>query len=638
MKTYNTYYTTRQALEEFIHINRIKDSSSLLIQVFTAKADEAYISSITSSIDAILPKSILIGSTTDGEIKDGEVSTDKTVLSFSVFEKTSLKVAIFNELEGCYDAGEKLATTLITPDTKAIISFIDGLGGNGEDFLNGISLVNKEVVVAGGLAGDNAQFRATYVFTKDKIFTNGVVGVSLNSKDLKVYTDYSFHWLPVGVELTITKAISNRVYTINGRTAYDTYAYYFGEDIAKGLPAIGIEFPLIIKRNGVNIARAVTAKEEDGSLIFAGNLKDGDKVMFGYGDSNSILSYKDKHISKFLDKSIESVFIYSCMARRRFMPDLIQHETKPFNSIAPTSGFFTYGEFYTSNKKELLNQTMTILAMSESQEVDKKTASFSYKKTITSDNTTIKALSHLISTSSNQLQAQNKLQTEVYQDLYEIGKGINETLQVDDLFEITTKFVIDTLKFEKCIIFKHDDKNGWFKVHKAVGYETPKEKMILNIINLLLSGKIIEYLRVNTDPIIHTELNPDEKVAKLAKSLFLSEAYFELFGGDVEIPYGLVVVGNGFENLESHSRISMDKMIMLALGNFTIQLSNSLNNTVFYKALNDEKNSLKSKIDIRTKELKIAKEKAEENAKLKSEFLANMSHEIRTPMNLLMIF
>ena len=35
----------------------------------------------------------------------------------------------------------------------------------------------------------------------------------------------------------------------------------------------------------------------------------------------------------------------------------------------------------------------------------------------------------------------------------------------------------------------------------------------------------------------------------------------------------------------------------------------------------------------RTAELKAAKERAEEAARLKSEFLANMSHEIRTPMN-----
>ena len=43
--------------------------------------------------------------------------------------------------------------------------------------------------------------------------------------------------------------------------------------------------------------------------------------------------------------------------------------------------------------------------------------------------------------------------------------------------------------------------------------------------------------------------------------------------------------------------------------------------------------SLESKVEERTHELNLAKERAEESDRLKSAFLANMSHEIRTPMN-----
>ncbi len=633
MRTLNAYYTDEKSLREFVRVNNVEDSASLLIQVFTAKNDKDFIKNLSALLDELLPSAHLIGSTTDGEIKDGEVSTEKTVISFTLFCKTDLKVYVGESHDGYREAGEKLAKSLVGPKTKAIISFIDGLGGNGEEFLNGISSINSDVIIAGGMAGDGGKFETTYVFTKTQVLSKGVVGVSLDSDELKIYTDYSFHWLPVGVELVITKAEKNRVYVINDKTAYDTYAHYLGEDIARGLPSVGIEFPLIIQRDGVSVARAVTAMEDDGSLIFAGNIKTGDRVMFGYGDSDAILSYKHKHLDQFLDKEIESVFLYSCMARRRFMPELIESETKPFNEIAPTSGFFTYGEFYGSSKNELLNQTMTILALSESEPSQTKKIIEVDIKNAHSQNDTIKALSHLISVSSSQLSDYNKLQTDVYRGLYEIGKGINETLEVDELFEITTKFVTDRLNFEKCLIFKHDDVNGWFKVDKAVGYDSPKERMILKIINLLLSGEVIEYLRVNEDPIVHTQLQPDEKVEKLANSLFLSEAYFELFGGDIEIPYGLVVVGNGFDNLKVHSRIHSDEMIMLALGNFTIQLSNSINNTIFYKAWNDEKQGLEESIKERTRELEIAKEKAEESTKSKSEFLANMSHEIRTPMN-----
>jgi PAS domain S-box-containing protein len=198
---------------------------------------------------------------------------------------------------------------------------------------------------------------------------------------------------------------------------------------------------------------------------------------------------------------------------------------------------------------------------------------------------------------------ENKKQKKIYTKLRDIGRNINESTSVDELFYITSNFVKDELGFEKCIIFKHNDNNGWFKIDKSIGYEDEKEKKVLPIINLLLSGQVIEHLRINNQPIMHSLDKPDKKVESLCKSLFLSEAYFELIGGDVNLPYALIVVGNSLENDASYANIDADDMTMLALGNFTAQFSNAINNIIFYQALLEEKKLLEENIKIRTKQI-----------------------------------
>jgi len=130
---------------------------------------------------------------------------------------------------------------------------------------------------------------------------------------------------------------------------------------------------LIVKRNGLEQARTMMSKEDDGSLNMAGNLYTGEKVQIGFGSSHGILEKSKKIVDSISEKPSEAIFIYSCTARKHFMGDEVESEILPLQAIAPVSGFFTYGEFFTSNKKELLNQTMTLVSLSESDTVHKVT-------------------------------------------------------------------------------------------------------------------------------------------------------------------------------------------------------------------------------------------------------------------------
>ena len=225
MKNINTYYTNKEDLQTFIKNENIQNSPSLLIQVFSAITDQIFISSLLSDFAKLLPDAVIIGTTTDGEIMNGHVSSKKVVLSFTQFENTTLKAAFREHEKDGFYSGQYIAKQLIGPDTKLLISFVDGIHTNGEKYLNGITSVNDSVIVAGGHAGDNNLFQKTLVFTKDYICTHGAVAVALNSDHLHVYRDYSFNWHPIGNELTITKAEENRIYTIDNKSAVDTYAH-----------------------------------------------------------------------------------------------------------------------------------------------------------------------------------------------------------------------------------------------------------------------------------------------------------------------------------------------------------------------------------------------------------------------------
>ncbi|MEA3227556.1 MAG: FIST N-terminal domain-containing protein, partial [Campylobacterota bacterium] len=313
-------------------------------------------------------------------------------------------------VENSYEMAEALIGNFdSSKKAKVAISFCDGLHTNGELYLNAFHDYDKDLVVAGGLAGDNGEFIETIVFNEDGILTGGCVIALLYSDDLEVHTKANFGWENIGKKLTITKVKENRVYEIDGICAVDIYAKYLGSAVADDLPKAGVEFPLIILRDKLNIPRAVLGKNSDGSLNFVGNFKLGDIVTFGYGNISAVIESSSKSFNSVFKNPVESIFIYSCMARKALLGNSIDIELKALSNITSLSGFFTYGEFYSNCKtlnNELLNQTMTLLTLSESKNVKENVNSIE-KYNHSKKSKTLQALSHLISQTTLELEEIN---------------------------------------------------------------------------------------------------------------------------------------------------------------------------------------------------------------------------------------
>ncbi|NPA55712.1 MAG: SpoIIE family protein phosphatase [Epsilonproteobacteria bacterium] len=340
------------------------DSNRVLIQVFSGFVNKEEIQQIQSILNTktSLP---YIGITTAGEIYNGQAHQSSIVVSVVEFEKTTVECAFFAN-ENDFELGVDVAKKMFRSDTKAAIIFLSGIMTNGEDVVDGITSINNQVVISGGVAGDNGNLAATFAFNNEIISDKGCMVASLNSEVLHVINDYQLNWKPFGKVMRVTKAQKNHLFDIDNMRVAKLYRKYLGDTIADGLPLSATEFPLIKNDNGVEICRAFAYMFDDGSFLTIGNLYEGDTVQFSVGNVNLIVNQTKYNIDKIFTTQPEVIFTYSCAGRIAFLQSQVNVELQPLNDIAPIVGFFTYGEIlHKHNKNYLMNYTLTFLALSE---------------------------------------------------------------------------------------------------------------------------------------------------------------------------------------------------------------------------------------------------------------------------------
>ena len=98
------------------------------------------------------------------------------------------------------------------------------------------------------------------------------------------------------------------------------------------------------------------------------DMREGDTARISYGDPETILREVANGIRRLNRFAPEVIKLYSCGARRTFWGPEVSRETAPFQYLAPTSGFFTSGEFLRTNGH--LNQHNVTLVVGALREGD----------------------------------------------------------------------------------------------------------------------------------------------------------------------------------------------------------------------------------------------------------------------------
>lgn len=353
-------------------------TSHMLFQIFTDTLNRDQIDVVCDVITQVIPDALYMGCSTNGNIVEGGYGKSSISISCTMFEYPTSKLELLQYIL-TEDTAEDVVQALkdeikARPWVKAVEMFMTIRGMSMTSFCEAFCDIDPAIQVFGGGAfNSDLNNDEACVFSKMRGYSEkGVVFLLMGGDDLHVSSTFVTGWKPLGREFLVTKANGRVLCELDGIPAYEAYNKYLNIPKNEHFFYNTLEFPFFYKHNGISILRAPTSCNDDGSLNMTSDIDENVKARIAYGDPWTILDCVRRegvNVAKFQPEVIK---VFSCAARRTFWGvDEVGKETEPFQSIAPTSGFYTSGEFLrTGVNVNQHNVTLVVAGLREGEAHD----------------------------------------------------------------------------------------------------------------------------------------------------------------------------------------------------------------------------------------------------------------------------
>ncbi|MFA5260833.1 MAG: FIST N-terminal domain-containing protein [Candidatus Omnitrophota bacterium] len=327
------------------------------------------------------PHAHLLGCSTAGEILGTQVYDNALVLTAVYFENTALQVEKIRMTPGgSRMVGEQLAGKFDKNCLKHVFLLSEGLNVNGTELAKAFSdILPEDVVVTGGLAGDQDLFEETLILSDGHAEKDLVAAVGFYGDAIKIGYGSMGGWDSFGPERLVTCSKGNVLYELDGCSALELYKRYLGPH-AQGLPATGLLFPLSVRieNNDQRLVRTIlSVDEKSGSMTFAGDIPEGSHAQLMKSNLERLVDGASGAAEMCAETSsmarTELAVLISCVGRKLVLKQRVEEEIEAVQEKlgpqAVLTGFYSYGEICpgASTEKccELHNQTMTITTFHE---------------------------------------------------------------------------------------------------------------------------------------------------------------------------------------------------------------------------------------------------------------------------------
>ena len=373
--TYQDDATLRRELSKIDQWRNKHASYTTLFRIYSDNMSRAYIQHVLNILDEVMPDALYLGCTTHASIQNGSLATDGIILSCTIFEYESTKVHImqfpFDDDTAHSAANQLKAYCKENPWVSSVEIHATILGMSLREFCDEMSELPEDIQIFGGGAyNPHMDDETMMVFSKDNGFSDhGIVFLLIGGEDFHAYSTLIVGWKPLTRKFRITKAEGTLLYELDGAPAFDVYQRFLKIKHTDNLISNTLEFPLFMNYRGVPVLRCPMGVTEDRALVIATEVLENTDVQIAYGDPETIrasIRHDGQKVANFQPEVIQA---FSCAARRAFWgDDNIGDETTLLNTIAPTSGFYTSGEFLrTGGEMRTFNITLVLVAMREGE-------------------------------------------------------------------------------------------------------------------------------------------------------------------------------------------------------------------------------------------------------------------------------
>jgi len=258
---------------------------------------------------------------------------------------------------------------------SVLLLLTDGLTPDQREIARGAYDVTTAVVpFVGGVAADSLKWERTYTFGNDRVLSNGIVAVWINSaRPMGVSVDHG--WRPIGKPMLVTRAEGTVVHELDGIPALEAYLSEQGGGLDPNDPdfflkVMGSPVGLPNARGRYDVRQLHAYLPEGGGINLNVGVSEQSIVQVMSTDDEALIEgarrAAEEAVHELSDKA-RLVLVFSCGSRVPLLGDRVRDEVDAISSVldgAPVCGFYTFGEFArTTGSTGVHNSSVSILAL-----------------------------------------------------------------------------------------------------------------------------------------------------------------------------------------------------------------------------------------------------------------------------------